>query len=432
MIPHSLIHRLLIDELRSGVLTLPEFLSQVEARFRQYEPSVLAFISEEDRFTRLREDAQALVLSYPDLIKRPLFFGALIGVKDIFHVEGFITQAGSRLPSEALQGEKAESVSSLIEAGALILGKTVTTEFAYFSPGPTRNPHNLEHTPGGSSSGSAAAVAAGFCHLALGTQTIGSIIRPASFCGVVGLKPTYDRISRKGVIPLSPSLDHVGFFVPDTESAVNAARVLIKDWAEVATPKIPVLGIPDGPYLASASDYALAWFDKICQSLADAGYELHRVRIMDDFQEIRDRHDAIMSSEAAQVHADWFKKYEELYSSKFAALIKSGQSITDSRLQDAFKARDKFRDVITQTMNDNNVDLWICPSTVGPAPKGLESTGDPVMNLPWTQIGFPAINLPAGKSPEGLPMGFQAVGNWHMDEALLFWAANLEKVVSAL
>ena len=137
------------------------------------------------RFARLQNDADALVLRYPDLIKRPLLFGAVAGVKDIFHVEGFTTQAGSRLPSEVLQGKEAESVSRLKDAGALIFGKTVTTEFAYFSPGPTRNPHNPEHTPGGSSSGSAAAVAAEFCHLALGTQTIGSIIRPASFCGVV-------------------------------------------------------------------------------------------------------------------------------------------------------------------------------------------------------------------------------------------------------
>src|SRR6185436_18009180 len=152
-------------------------------------------------------------------------------------------------PSDLLQGEEAKSVTRLKEAGALIFGKTVTTEFAYFSPGPTRNPHNPEHTPGGSSSGSAAAVAAGFCHLALGTQTIGSIIRPASFCGVVGLKPTYDRISRDGVIPLSPSLDHIGLFTPDVDSAIDAARSLYRDWDEPnEVLRKPILGIPDGPY----------------------------------------------------------------------------------------------------------------------------------------------------------------------------------------
>ena len=426
-----MIHRLLIEDLRSGALTLPEFLWQVEARFIEREPSIQAFIPEEGRFTRLQQDADALVLSYPDLIKRPLLFGALAGVKDIFHVEGFTTQAGSRLPSEVLQGKEAESVSKLKDAGALIFGKTVTTEFAYFSPGPTRNPHNPEHTPGGSSSGSAAAVAAEFCHLALGTQTIGSIIRPASFCGVVGLKPTYDRISREGVIPLSPSLDHVGFFVPDVEGAIHAARALYRDWDEPSAPlKKPLLGIPDGPYLQSASEEGLAHFDSVHKLLEEAGYELHHIQVMSDFAEIRARHDVIMSAEAAQVHKVWFEKYEDLYSDKFAELIRRGQSITNDQLQTALNARDDFRAAIRRAFLDNNIDLWISPSTVGPAPKGLESTGDPVMDLPWTQAGLPVINLPAGKNQDGLPMGLQVAGNWYKDESLLFWAEELEKVVN--
>jgi Asp-tRNA(Asn)/Glu-tRNA(Gln) amidotransferase A subunit family amidase len=429
---------LLIEDMRSGQLLLPDFLSQVEARFLEREPAVLAFISEEDRFTRLHEDADTLVLAYPDLIKRPVLYGALVGVKDIFQVEGFITRAGSHLPPDLLQGTEAAGVTRLKEVGALIFGKTVTTEFAYFFPGPTRNPHNPEHTPGGSSSGSAAAVAAGFCQLALGTQTIGSIIRPAAYCGVVGFKPTYDRISRAGVIPLSPSLDHIGFFTPDVETAKHAASVLIGDWKPVlgevegpeTTDQKPTLGIPKGPYLASASDYALARFNAICDSLTQAGYELRRVPVMDDFQETQDRHDVIMSAEAAQVHAEWFIQHQDLYSAKFTELIKRGQSITSPQLKDAFTARDAFRDQMTQAMSDKNIDLWICPPAIGPAPKGLDSTGDPVMCLPWTQIGFPAINLPAGKNDEGLPMGFQIVGKWNSDESLLAWAGKLEKIVS--
>jgi Asp-tRNA(Asn)/Glu-tRNA(Gln) amidotransferase A subunit family amidase len=433
MISHSLIHRLLIEDLRSGALTLPEFLSRAEALFIEHEPSVLAFLPEEDRFKRLRREADELVLRYPDLIKRPLLFGALVGVKDIFHVEGFTTQAGSRLPSDLLQGEEAKSVTRLKEAGALILGKTVTTEFAYFSPGPTRNPHNPEHTPGGSSSGSAAAVAAGFCHLALGTQTIGSIIRPASFCGVVGLKPNYDRISREGVIPLSPSLDHIGFFVPDVESAIDGARVLYRDWDEPVQPlKKPRLGIPTGPYLQSASEESLAHFENVCKLLENAGYELQHIEMMSDFAEIRARHDVIMSAEAARFHADWFREYGDLYSAKFTQLIRRGQQITDDQLQNALSARDNFRADIRRTFLDHNLDVWICPSTVGAAPKGLESTGDPVMNLPWTQAGLPAINLPVGKNQDGLPLGLQMVGNWYKDESLLFWAKDLEKALKTL
>ena len=422
----------LIKEMRSGQLLLPDFLSQVEARFLEREPNILALLPEENRFTRLHDDADTLVIAYPDLIKRPILFGALVGVKDIFQVEGFLTQAGSRLPSNLLQGVEAASVTRLKEVGALIFGKTVTTEFAYFFPGPTRNPHNPEHTPGGSSSGSAAAVAAGFCHLALGTQTIGSIVRPAAFCGVVGFKPTYDRISRAGVIPLSPSLDHIGFFTPDVETAKHAASVLIGDWSLETTDRKPALGIPEGPYLASASDYALARFNAICDSLTQAGYELRRLPVMDDFQELRDRHDVIMSAEAAEVHADWVKQYQDLYSPKFTDLIKRGQAVTSPQLKDAFGARDAYRDQMTQSKNDNNIDLWICPPTVGPAPQGLDGTGDPVMCLPWTQIGFPAMNLPAGKNDEGLPMGLQIVGKWNSDEAVLRWASDLGKIVSKL
>ena len=421
-----------VENMQSGELLLPDFLAQLEAHVVQREPAVLALLPEEDRFKRLYDDAETLALAYPAANKRPNLFGAMAGVKDIFHVEGFVTHAGSRLPSELLQGQEAKSVTKLKDVGALILGKTVTTEFAYFFPGPTRNPHNPEHTPGGSSSGSAAAVAAGFCHLALGTQTIGSIVRPAAFCGVIGFKPTYDRISRAGVIPLSPSLDHVGFFTPDIETARHAASVLIEDWKSDASTRKPTLGIPEGPYLTCASEYALACFDTICRSLSEAGYELRRVPAMNDFQEIRNRHDVIMSAEVAHVHANWFQQHENLYSTKLAELIKRGQSVTDIQLQVALEARNNFRTDMAQTMKEKNIDLWICPPTIGPAPKGLDATGDPIMNLPWTQIGFPATNIPTTKTEAGLPMGLQIVGNWNGDEALLAWARDIEKVVRAI
>ena len=153
---------------------------------------------------------------------------------------------------------------------------------------------------------------------------------------------------------------------------------------------------------------------------------------MSDFAEIRARHDVIMSAEAAQVHADWFSEYESLYSTKFTELIRRGQQVSHDQLQTALSARDSFRSEIRRTFLDHNIDVWICPATVGPAPKGLDSTGDPVMNLPWTQAGLPAINLPAGKNQAGLPLGSQIVGNWYKDESLLFWAKDLEKVLRNL
>ena len=423
---------LLARAFRSGEISIKNYLSQVERDFLAYEPNVLAFLPELNRFDRLQKEAEDLLAQYPDPDTRPFLFGILVGVKDIFHADGFTTQAGCRLPADELQGRQAESVTKLKKAGALIMGKTVTTEFAYFTPGATRNPHNPAHTPGGSSSGSAAAVGAGMCQLAVGTQTIGSIIRPASFCGAFGMKPTYDRISRSGVIPLSTSLDHIGFFAASLDIALHAARALYNDWDEPTIPmRKPVLGIPDGAYLQNLSDEGRLHFEIICKALS-ATYRVHRVPIMEDFQAIRDRHDLIMSAEAARVHESWFQKYESLYSPKFIELIKRGQNITDDQLHNALTVRDNFRSELRRAMIDHNIDAWICPSTVGAAPKGLESAGDPVMNLPWTQAGLPAINLPAGKNPLGLPMGLQVVANWHKDESLLLWASDIEEALENL
>ncbi len=425
-------HTSLARAFRLGEISAKNYLSQIERDFLAYEPNVHAFLPESHRFDRLQKEAEELLEQYPDPQTRSHLFGVLVGVKDIFHADGFTTQAGSRLPAEEFQGKEAESVTRLKKAGALIMGKTVTTEFAYFSPGPTRNPHNSEHTPGGSSSGSAAAVAAGICPLSAGTQTIGSIIRPASFCGVIGMKPSFNRIPRHGVIPLSPSLDHVGFFAENLDIAIHAARALYIKWDEPIIPvKKPTLGVPDGPYLKLVSDEGQVQFERVCNLLGDS-YPIRHILIMKDFQAVRDRHDLIMSAEAARVHGKWFNKYENLYSPKFTELIKRGQAVTDEQLHSALTAQDAFRSELRRTMIDHNIDAWICPSTVGAAPKGLDSTGDPVMNLPWTQAGLPAINLPVGKNSQGLPLGLQVIGNWHKDESLLFWAKDLAKMLENL
>jgi Asp-tRNA(Asn)/Glu-tRNA(Gln) amidotransferase A subunit family amidase len=234
-------------------------IDRLEERFAEVEPGILAFVPEEGRFSRLRREADELLARYPETEERPPLCGVLLGVKDIFHVEGLPTRAGSRLPLEELAGPEAAVVASLKAAGALVVGKTVSTEFAYFAPGPTRNPHAPDHTPGGSSSGSAAAVAAGLCQLALGTQTIGSISRPAAFCGIVGYKPTHERISREGVIPLSPSLDHVGLLAPDVPGLAAPAELLCQDWRPgVKSSDRPVLGVPEGRYLERATPEGLA------------------------------------------------------------------------------------------------------------------------------------------------------------------------------
>lgn len=412
----------------SGELDLLDYIDRLEARFNERELDVLAFVPEDGRFARLRREARAFMEQHPDPGSRPPLGGLPIGVKDIFHVDGFVTRAGSRLPEELLQGPEAESVTMLRRAGALIMGKTVTTEFAYFGPGPTRNPHHPGHTPGGSSSGSAAAVGAGLCSFALGTQTIGSIIRPAAFCGVVGFKPSYGRISTEGVIPLSPSLDHVGTFTSNVADAAVMAATLCRDWRDRPPPDAkPVLGIPIGPYLKSAAPDGLARFRDDCDHLALAGYEIKPVEALPDFKEVRRHHLTLMAAEVARVHARWFAEYESRYHPKTAGLIREGLRYADDDIRAAHAYRVKVSEQLAGLMDDNDLDLWISPPATGAAPAGLDSTGDPVMNLPWTLAGMPALALPTGANEAGLPMGLQLTGRRQEDKQLLVHAMMIEE-----
>jgi Asp-tRNA(Asn)/Glu-tRNA(Gln) amidotransferase A subunit family amidase len=411
-------------------VTLLSDLDHFETYFRQSEAQVLAFLPEPGRFARLRREAQALLRRYPSVGARPPLFGVLVGVKDIIHVDGFLTRAGSQLPPEVLRGTEADCVAKLRQAGALILGKTQTSEFAYSAPTTTRNPHHQEHTPGGSSSGSAAAVAAGLCPLALGTQTTGSIIRPAAFCGVVGFKPSYDRISRTGIIPLAPSIDHVGFFAPDVSTTSLVASVICDGWQPRDPPRPrPVLGIPEGPYLARASNEGRVHFGAVCRRLALAGYEVKSVRVMSDFEAIAFRHNLILDAEAARVHTRWFEVYLERYGPETAGMILRGQNIEASALTRAQQGCLRFRAALTALMNRHGLDLWLSPAAPGPAPKGLDHTGDAIMCLPWTHSGLPALSLPSGKNSAGLPLGLQVAARYYADEDLLAWSGALEQIL---
>ncbi len=405
-------------------------LAELETHFAEREPAVLAFVPEVGRTNRLRSAAADLLARFPDPADRPPLYGLPVGIKDIFHVRGFTTQGGSHLPPEVLQGEEGPAVAALRAAGALFLGKTVSTEFAYFAPGPTRNPRNPEHTPGGSSSGSAAAVAAGLCPLALGTQTIGSIIRPAAYCGVVGWKPSYDRISNEGVLPLAPSFDHVGLFAPDVAMIERAARVLCRSWRPVAPrSKVagkPRLGLPEGPYLESAWNEGQAHFQRVAESLAAVGYEVVPVPMFADFEEIAARHRRIVAAEAARAHAaaGWYPRYADLYERRTVELIEKGLAISDADLARDLEDATMLRPEIESVMDREGIELWISPPAQGSAPKGLSSTGDPAMNIPWTQAGLPALCLPAGKNAEGLPMGLQVAGRFGRDEELIALAGG--------
>ncbi|MBI3159125.1 MAG: amidase [Chloroflexi bacterium] len=422
--------RAVLAALRAGDLSLGEYIDRLQAHFFQVERQVHAFVPEPERIERLRRDAAELEARYPHPDDRPPFYGLMIGVKDIFHADGLPTTGGSQLPPEALAGPEASVVTKMKELGALVFGKTITTEFAYFAPGPTRNPHNLEHTPGGSSSGSAAAVASGMLPFAFGTQTIGSLCRPASFCGVIGFKPTYDTISRDGVIPLSPSLDHIGLFAADLSLAHQAASRLIDEWLPPSNSLArPTLGVPAGPYLEHAEPVMRAHFEELRGRLAAAGYEIREVAAMPDYEDIRARHNRILAAEAAAVHAGWFAQFEEKYHPKTAELIRSGQAIGAAQLEQDRFGRVSLRNHLTELMIHHEIELWISPSAPGPAPAGIESTGDPVMNLPWTHSGLPTLSLPSGVDKAGLPLGLQLAAAGGQDERLFIWAAGIAEVL---
>ena len=436
-----------MDELQAGQVILDDSLDKLEALIERREPEVQALLPEAGRFDRLRREVADLLRRYPDPAARPPLFGVLVGVKDIFHVGGFATRAGTDLPPALFAGPEASSVTRLKAAGALLLGKTVTTQFAYFAPGPTRHPLSAalgaDYTPGGSSSGSAAAVAAGFCDVALGTQTIGSIIRPAAFCGVVGFKPTFGRAAIDGVVPLSPSADTVGLFARTVEEAQRVAVILLAgepggggagekelsaEGSITPAPRLPrspaLLGLPTGPYLSRASGEA------VVALLRGAGHEVRSVPAMPDFDDIYRRHNDLVAAEAARTHAAWFSAYHDHYHPKTAELILRGQGVSEDDYRRALDSRLALRETLHDLMARHGIDAWLTPAAVGPAPRGLASTGDPVMALPWTHAGLPCVALPAGANALGLPLGVQLVGRFGEDEALLELAAGVEMALA--
>lgn len=426
----ALIHPLPLAEtvaaLRSGQLDLRAHVDAVCDRIDRVDPLVLALLPEPDRRGRLRGEAARLAARDPDPAGRPALYGALVAVKDIFHVDGFTTRAGSAVPPELLAGPEAACVARLRQAGALVLGKAVTTEFAYFEPGPTRNPHHQEHTPGGSSSGSAAAVAAGLAPLALGTQTIGSVIRPAAFCGVVGFKPSLGRIDPAGLVFFSRTIDQVGLFTQDVAGVALAAAALCSGWRDLpAADALPVLGVPAGPYLEQAERAALHAFWQQVDRLAAAGVAVRQVPALAGIEALNNLHRRLVFAEFAQEHAQIYHRHAALYRPRTAEIVEMGRRVPAAEVAAARDHVIALRRELEGLMDRAGIDLWACPAARGPAPAGLHATGDPAMNLPWTHAGLPALTLPAGRAGNGLPLGLQLIARFDADERLLAWARQL-------
>ncbi|UCD27546.1 MAG: amidase [Planctomycetota bacterium] len=415
-----------VEGLRTGQIDLIAYVDEMCERVERIDVHVKAILPEPDRRARLHAEANTLQSRFPEPADRPPLYGVLVTIKDIFHLAGFVTRAGSAVPPELFAGPEATCVRWLRDAGALILGKSVTTEFAYFEPGPTRNPHNLSHTPGGSSSGSAAAVAAGLCLLAIGTQTIGSVIRPAAFCGIVGFKPTFNRIPSPGLVYFSRTVDQIGLFTKDIAGMTLAASVLCQAWRPEPLPdNLPVLGVPDGPYLEQSESEALEAFEHQLTQLEAFGCRIKRLPTFADIEQLNHLHKHMVFSEFAQEHSEMYTRHADLYRPRTAEIIEIGKKVDPKEIIAGRVNCSSLRAELESQMIDAGIDLWVCPAAPGPAPEGIQSTGDPKMNLPWTHALMPAITLPAGRAENGLPLGLQLVAPFGADEYLMAWSQML-------
>lgn len=420
----------LAEALRSERRTLEDYVGSACRRVERLEPRIRALLPEPGRGERLGQELKVLRERFPDPERRPPLFGLLVGIKDIIRADGFATRAGSMLPPETFAGPEAACVRRLRDAGALVLGKTVTTEFAYVDAGPTANPNDASRTPGGSSSGSAAAVAAGYVPLALGTQTVGSVIRPAAFCGIVGFKPSYERIPTDGVLPFSPSVDCVGLFAQDAAGAERAAAVLCASWRPGdAESGWPSLGVPVGPYLEQAEPAARRAFEEQLARLEHAGCRLCFVPALRDIDAVATRHLRLITKEFEQVHAAWFAAYGGLYRPGSAMALDRARELGADAIEEGRESSLRLRAELESLMRERGIDLWASPAAPGPAPVGLQSTGNAAMNLPWTHARLPALTLPGARAADGLPLGLQLAARSGLDERLIAWARKLEPLL---
>jgi aspartyl-tRNA(Asn)/glutamyl-tRNA(Gln) amidotransferase subunit A len=364
--------------------------------------------------------------------------GIPIGIKDIFDMFDWPTAAGSRLWQNSIARQDATVVDRLRRAGAVLVGKTVTTQYASFDPPPTRNPWNPERTPGGSSSGSAAALACGMCLGALGSQTGGSITRPASYCGVAGCKPTYGRVSVQGVVPLAASMDHPGPMARCVRDLAILLQVIAgsddHDPGYSRTPMThlgtlrgtpPNLGRLRGLFEEQSEPIVKQTMDQVCDRLRAAGARIQEIALPASFSEVTAQHRTVMAVEAAAFHQERLRRHPEDYGPCIRSLLEEGLACPAPQYA---RTKDHQRS-LTQEMASclSSVEALLTPAAPGPAPAAA-TTGDPVFNSPWSYTGLPTVSFPVAHSPEGLPLAIQLTGRAWGEADLLttaFWCEGI-------
>ena len=371
-----------------------------------------------------------------------LIHGVPVGLKDIFYTAGMLTACGSRVYGDFVPDFDATSVAKIKAAGGIVLGKAVTTEFATSDPSPAHNPWNLEHTPGGSSSGSSAAVAARMVPAALGSQTGGSTCRPAAYNGIVGLKPTYGRISRYGVVPVSWSLDHVGILTRTVADAALMLTVLsgeddndpgslrhpVPDFsAQMAeTNRPPRIGLVRQYYQDYATPEIWAHTESVANTLAEAGADVVELPLPESFAQVHSFQRIVMNVDCAGFHEANHRIRAADYGPRIRAGIEMGLIIPPATYLKAQRLRRQFRADMGEMAA--RVDVVMTPATPAPAPKDLNTTGDAAFQVPWTAAGLPTVTVPTGLSDLGMPMAVQFGGPWAEEGRVLGAAQWCERI----
>jgi len=419
--PFELGAREAAERIRAGTLSPVELVEACLGRIQALDARLLAWAHVDADGARaaareLEREAKAGRL-------RGALHGVPVGVKDIFHVAGMPTTAGAKAFAHSRPTVDAASVALLRAAGAIVLGKTHTTQFAYRDPAPTRNPWKDGHTPGGSSAGSAAAVAARMVPAALGSQTVGSVLRPAAYCGVVGVKPTHGLIPVAGVIPLAWSLDHVGVFGRSVADAALVLGVLARRNLRPEPARAPRLAL--APELVRrASPEVADHIQDVARAFARAGAHVEDVKLPASFDGLHDAGTIVLQAEAAAYHARDFAVHAADYGPGIRRGIEAGLGVSATAYLAANRHRLAFRDEVMPLLAGH--DALLTPTAPAPAPD-LSTTGDAWHCAPWSYAGVPSASLPSGLAPSGLPLAIQLVQAAGAEARLLDVAAWCER-----
>lgn len=418
--------------LRRGEVTPVDLLDMCLARIDRLEGRVKAWVLV-DR-DRARADATRLTDELRHGLDRGPLHGIPVGVKDLFDVFDWPTAAGSQRWANSFARQDCPAVARWRQAGAVLMGKTVTVTFAAFDPPPTTNPWDAGRTPGGSSSGSAAAVACGMCLGALGSQTGGSITRPASYCGVSGLKPTFGSISLEGVVPFAPSLDHGG---PIAGTVRDLARLLQPmagtgpgapappDYsARIVGPVRKVLGLPGGFFEDRMEPVMAEAFGRLADGLRGMGWQIERQPLSPGLADVPRYHRMVMAAEGAAFHGERWKRHPDDYPPKLTELLREGLELRGS---DLLAAQRHHRALGSEVADRFPADIaaYLAPATQGPPPDP-STTGIPLFQAPWSYLGLPTVSLPFAWTDDGLPLCVQVAGRKWGEADLIAVAAALE------